>query len=142
LPEEERKNYYQTFIDSLIAKEEALKEKEEIEMQLSGMADSGFSTPRNTFGTQNNDDTFYYYNQTTRQYGIDGFKRLWGNRTLEDNWRLSNKTVVNRNTLASNASDTISTRSSDVYTVEYYTNRLPTQKEKLDSLVIERNFAN
>ena len=143
LPEEERRNYYQTFIDSLIAKEEALKEKEEIQIQLSGLANSGFSTPQNTFGPQNNDDTFYFYNQTTRQYGIDGFRRVWGNRTLEDNWRLSNKTVVKkRNTLANTVNDTISSRSSDVYTVEYYINRLPAQKEKLDSLVIERNFAN
>lgn len=142
LPEEERRNYYQTFIDSLIAKEEALKEKEEIQMQLSGLANSGFSTPQNSFGPQNNDDTFYFYNQTTRQYGIDGFRRIWGNRTLEDNWRLSNKTIVSRNSLANTANDTISSRSSDVYTVEYYINRLPTQQEKLDSLVIERNFAN
>lgn len=142
LPEEERRNYYQTYIDSLIAKKEALEEKEEIQMQLSGLANSGFSTPKNNFSPKNNDDSFYFYNQTTRLYGIDGFKRLWGKRTLEDNWRLSNKSVVKRSAIANTANDTISAVSSDLYTVEYYTDRLPAQKEELDSLVLERNFAN
>jgi tetratricopeptide (TPR) repeat protein len=38
---------------------------------------------------------WYFYNQTALTFGRTEFRRLYGNRVLEDNWRRSNKTTVN-----------------------------------------------
>ncbi len=37
---------------------------------------------------------WYFYNSTSMAFGLSEFKRLWGNRPLEDNWRRSNKQSV------------------------------------------------
>lgn len=34
---------------------------------------------------------WYFYNPSTKSHGFDEFRRVWGNRTLEDHWRRSNK---------------------------------------------------
>jgi tetratricopeptide (TPR) repeat protein len=34
---------------------------------------------------------FYFYNNTAVAYGKQDFRNVWGNRALEDNWRLSSK---------------------------------------------------
>jgi len=39
--------------------------------------------------------TFYFYNSNAVSQGYNDFKRRWGNRKLEDNWRRSNKTNSN-----------------------------------------------
>ncbi len=35
--------------------------------------------------------SFYFYNPTTVAYGKNEFLRIWGDRKLQDNWRLSNE---------------------------------------------------
>lgn len=37
---------------------------------------------------------WYFYNQSSLSLGQDEFRKKWGNRKLEDNWRRSNKTVM------------------------------------------------
>jgi hypothetical protein len=39
--------------------------------------------------------TFYFYNQAAISQGVNDFKRQWGNRKLEDNWRRSKKSGGN-----------------------------------------------
>ncbi len=34
---------------------------------------------------------WYFYNNTTRSHGFNEFRRVWGTRPLEDNWRRTNK---------------------------------------------------
>lgn len=41
-----------------------------------------------------NTGKWYFYNQTTLGFGFTDFKKNWGNRKLEDNWRRSNKETV------------------------------------------------
>ena len=38
-----------------------------------------------------NNSSFYFYNLSTRNKGYSAFKRLWGDRKLEDNWRRGEK---------------------------------------------------
>ncbi len=40
------------------------------------------------------DDTWYFYNQTAISQGEQEFRRVWGTRQLEDNWRRSSKTSI------------------------------------------------
>ena len=56
-----------------------------------GSADSFTS---GTTGTQSGTgarSTFYFYNTNALSQGFNDFKRKWGNRKLEDNWRRSSK---------------------------------------------------
>ena len=142
LPEDKRKEFYQVYIDSLISEQEKAKELEEYQSrQLSGLANNNFNVSQNTFVPQG--DEFYFYNQTTLSYGINEFKRIWGNRVLEDNWRLRNKTIITRQPTAEVKTDTTNSEASaDALSLEYYLSKLPTEKEKLDELKTERNFAN
>lgn len=43
----------------------------------------------------NQEGKWYFYNQAALTFGRTEFRRRWGERKLEDNWRRSNKTVVN-----------------------------------------------
>lgn len=145
LTDDEKKVFYQNHIDVLIIEQEKAKQREEFQNQISrrgGLVNNKFNVQQNSFGPQGGDG-FYFYNQTTLSYGINEFKRIWGNRTLEDNWRLSNKSIVVRKQAAKIKTDTTATaQNSDILSVDYYLNQLPTEKEKLDSLEIDRNFAN
>ncbi|MBQ2447957.1 MAG: tetratricopeptide repeat protein [Bacteroidales bacterium] len=38
-----------------------------------------------------NDDSWYFYNEAAKNKGKKDFERLWGRRSLADNWRLKNK---------------------------------------------------
>lgn len=47
----------------------------------------------NTTG-DNSGNSFYFNNPTAISAGLSTFKRRWGNRSLEDNWRLKNKNTT------------------------------------------------
>ena len=38
---------------------------------------------------------WYFYNQSSMTFGRSEFRRRWGERQLEDNWRRSNKSIIN-----------------------------------------------
>ena len=48
-------------------------------------------TPRIKEGSNSGGSNFYFYSSTTVAFGKQEFKKRWGNRKLEDNWRLSDK---------------------------------------------------
>ncbi len=52
--------------------------------------DNPFGQPDQAQGNAAN-NTWYFYNQAIVSAGISEFKRKWGNRPLEDNWRRSKK---------------------------------------------------
>ncbi len=77
-------------IDKLIAdyvKEEERRKQEERER----MAAANNSNQMNVANTNSN---WYFYNASTVAFGKTEFLKKWGDRPLEDLWRLSNKQVV------------------------------------------------
>ncbi len=42
-------------------------------------------------GNSGTGSSFYFYNSNAVSQGFNDFKRAWGNRKLEDNWRVSNR---------------------------------------------------
>ncbi len=80
------------FIDNLIEKvkqEEAKQKEEERQRQINIMFDANNNT-----NTQNaNTGKWYFYNPSTLGLGFSEYRRKWGNRKLEDNWRRKNKAV-------------------------------------------------
>ncbi|WP_053977082.1 type IX secretion system periplasmic lipoprotein PorW/SprE [Mangrovimonas xylaniphaga] len=84
--------------------------------------------------------TFYFYNPTTVSYGKNEFSKIWGDRMLQDNWRLSSNKVAKVDgaadvALAEGASE------SELYDPEFYLSKIPTDQKVIDSLIKERNFA-
>lgn len=91
---------------------------------------------------------FYFYNQNTLSFGRSEFKKRWGNRSLKDNWRLSEgKSKIgfgneeSEEEVASSEEEVVEEKIDPRYTVDYYLKQLPTDQKVIDSLGKERNFA-
>jgi tetratricopeptide (TPR) repeat protein len=139
LTKPEQELFYQKHIDSLKKIEEIAKIKLENSLKTT-----------NGFGVANNDNTvgksksgkFYFYNTSVAGFGKQEFKRAWGNRALDDNWRLSAKKSITKNPkkieilAAENTFDT-----SKKYELDYYISRIPSEKKALDSIILLRNDA-
>ena len=137
--EEERTAYFQDYIDKLKKAEE---EKKKLEEQKQSFADNEFASSRNNKGPRGGNDEFYFYNQTTVAYGKNEFRKRWGNRALEDNWRLFEKNVVVKTSAeAGVAEGTGDKGKEDAYSVAFYTAKIPTDEKVIDSIGKERNFA-
>ncbi len=83
----ERDAWVRKMIKEYTAEEERLK-KEEADRMLALQATSNFANV-NVNTTGSND--WYFYNQGLVSAGAIDFARRWGNRKLEDNWRISSK---------------------------------------------------
>lgn len=83
------------FIDKLIANVKANKDREKIDAS-KGMSNMGKSLENEQRYQQNisEEGNWYFYNQTALAFGRSEFKRRWGTRKLEDNWRRMNKARV------------------------------------------------
>ncbi|MEZ4818100.1 MAG: tetratricopeptide repeat protein, partial [Flavobacteriaceae bacterium] len=87
--------------------------------------------------------SFYFYNSSTVAYGREEFRKIWGNRKLQDNWRLSNSN--NRGTPEENNNEEVSVldgaSKSELLDPKTYLATIPTDEKVIDSLTKDRNFA-
>ena len=140
LPLDKQKEVVQKIIDKLIADEKAA---EEAEKKLA-----------NQNRPQNFDDNFdmmppigmapttgdwYFYNPTIIKSGVSEFRKKWGTRKLEDNWRRTNKTASLFNdetaTAATLQNDSLTKDSvglADNKTPEFYLRQIPVTKAQFD----------
>lgn len=110
---------------------------------------TGPTPPGPTSGGTSVQTNFYFYNPTTVAFGKNEFRKRWGNRSLKDNWRLSEmRTKIGfgddyEEEVASNegergeVEEVIDPR----FTVDYYLTKIPTEQKEIDSLAKDRNFA-
>ncbi len=168
MPDSERKIYFESYIAELKKKDEAkriLEEKEKEKLANVERNNSASSAPTavnpNSLGKPANMDTdgirppsgndavstFYFYNPTTVAYGKLQFKKMWGNRTIGGNWRLSAIKVANDAAMlndsineaeANKLKDTVVI---EKYTTAFYEKQLPKTPVAIDSIGKERNFA-
>ena len=74
---------------------------------------------------------WYFYNQAALTFGRTEFRRRWGDRRLEDNWRRSNRTIAATSFLTENNEETTKTGPDTVSAVmdykkpEFYLKNLP-----------------
>nr|WP_293303632.1 hypothetical protein [Allomuricauda sp.] len=140
MPETERKAYFEDYIAELKRKAEEEEEKKQQQ------AAAGFATFAKSKGGKQNQGKFYFYNVTSLGYGKNDFKTRWGDRTLEDDWRWSNKsrTLISEATgeFVGNDSSGENLTEDQRYSLDYYLDRIPTDVTEIDSLRTERNFAN
>lgn len=82
----ERNNYIDKIIDNIRKEEEKKRQEEEI-------ANMNSNLYNQEFGLNNQKVTgkWYFYNESVSKFGKAEFKKRWGDRPLEDNWRRSTK---------------------------------------------------
>lgn len=91
MSEKERNKIIDQFIQKVI-EEEKLKQQEEME-QANNLIFSNQQS-LNPLANQSSGGKWYFYNPSALAMGISEFKRKWGQRKLEDNWRRKNKAIV------------------------------------------------
>jgi tetratricopeptide (TPR) repeat protein len=76
-------------VEQLAREEEmrAMQDQQYNRMALNESQRTGFSADQS--------GSWYFYNQAAKGFGQPEFRMKWGNRSLEDNWRRSNKRVIN-----------------------------------------------
>ena len=82
--------------------------------------------------------SFYFYNSTTVAFGKQEFNKRWGNRRLEDNWRLSDKISKLENIEEEVAAPIAE---NDLYKPETYIALIPKDEKVIDSIKGDRDFA-
>ena len=133
LSEEELDRRINSYIEEYKRKK---KEKEEEEQKAKALAAS-MATMNRYDQFNSNQSNWYFYNNATVQIGQLEFKRIWGDRELADNWRLSHKEdefdFENTDSLAEEGKDPSDTtagksgksKPSSPETKEYYTKDIP-----------------
>lgn len=84
---------------------------------------------------------FYFYNAQTVGFGAAEFKRVWGERDLVDNWRLSDKKSNSNEEEALVKVEEEVVDQTKKYDVDYYLSKIPTNKKVLDSIGTHRDKA-
>ena len=170
MSETEKVAYYEKYIEKLKKEEkakEALAEKNaRIAENLKGnegadnqkdmngtdnpSGKTNITAPSNTSPTSSGKaSSFYFYNPTTVALGKTEFKKNFGNRTLQDNWRVaslsankSNKEDTKEDVVAEDEKgDKKDAVVEEKYSADFYISQLPESQTTIDSLAKERNFA-
>ncbi len=125
MPEAERK----ALIANLIKEEqEQQRNLENLSMQ-SGSGYYRSNRYRMGMGSNNSGGGWYFYNPQTVSYGKVTFQQRWGKRSLEDDWRRSNKNTISIDQMDQFNeiidSSQIVIREDDPLKEEFYTQELP-----------------
>jgi len=135
LSKEDQIQFYQAHIDKLKKQEELAKIRAENEKITTGDANGSNDNSSNPIG-----GTFYFYNPQVASFGKQDFKRTWGNRPLEDNWRRSDKKINRTESTVESLIGGATFDDKQKFDIDYYLNRIPQEKE-LDSITKDRNNA-
>ncbi len=138
MSEAEQLAYFTNYTSGL--KEQAVKDSLQAIKTEAKIANKEFYEKGKTASGPNKGSTFYFYNTSTVAYGKGEFRKIWGDRNLEDNWRLSSKrtsliqeedVVVAATPIAEN----------ELYLPQTYMAKIPSDQKVIDSLAKDRNFA-
>ena len=146
LPKADRLIYFENFVEELKA-----EAKQEAKRQKNAERNKGLVTVNNNIGGQQSTSrggapgqaaAFYFYNPTTVAYGKNEFIKIWGNRTLEDDWRWSvKKASAAASNNALNNALTANASNEELFDPQFYISKIPSAKKEIDSLLKDRNYA-
>ena len=151
----DRTAYFEKHIDKLKKEEEIAQKLAEKEARIKenqergdGKIDADTKPKKaNSLSASNgNEATFYFYNPTMVAFGQKEFQKIWGKRTLQDNWRLETSAAKKDDKEADEDDKGTDKDSKEAiveerFTPEFYIKQLPTSQTLIDSLSKERNFA-
>ena len=120
-------------IISQIIQAEVEKEREALEIERSKqqmMHESNRNGGRGEqFGNNTSGGKWYFYNPATLSFGLSEFRKKWGKRKLEDDWRRKDKKTSTTFEADSVASDSSGVENENTKDPKYYTEKLPKTKE-------------
>lgn len=131
LPESEQRKLIAKLIEDAEKEEERKAELEELRkvQELNKVLDDNSALTTGLSGA----GKWYFYNPQTISQGTKEFKRIWGSRPLEDNWRRKNKSS---NSFEEELPDTAKTGTDSTKVAEEIT---PEEKEKIEKLSDPKN---
>ncbi|WP_456129259.1 type IX secretion system periplasmic lipoprotein PorW/SprE [Tenacibaculum tangerinum] len=130
---DERTTFFEAHIEKL-KKEDEEKKQQLLNAQNFGSGFGGGSSMNN----RNNKGKWYFYNTQALGFGRAEFQKIWGNRPLEDNWRLSDKSIIAD---TKETEDEDATKINKKYELSTYVDAIPTDEKEITALVLERNDA-
>src|SRR5690606_8303152 len=143
LSENDRLAYFETFVEQLKTQVEEQKEKQEAQTRNQGLItvnNSGNAATSRAGGSTTQAVSFYFYNSTTVAYGKNEFIKVWGNRSLEDDWRWSTKSASNTSSNVSVNNVIASATENELFDPQYYISKIPSEERAIDSILKERNY--
>jgi len=117
-----------------VIQEEIKKEREELNEQRLRQQ-SMYNSNRNggrgeQFGGNTSGGKWYFYNPATLSFGMSEFRKKWGKRKLEDDWRRKDKKIANNFETDTSFTDTPSASTTNKKDPKYYLEKLPkTEKD-------------
>jgi len=129
MSDDQREEYFNTYILKLQAQKEQSKQK-----------NKNYGNSNSLDSNVNSDlALFYFYNQTAVAFGKNDFKNRWGNRRLEDNWRWSISPSSKADKKAKN--NDVSINKDSIFSANYYIGLIPKDPLIIDSINNQRNNA-
>lgn len=120
-----------------IIQAEIEKEREEAEnerIRQTRMLESGRNRGRNEqFGNNTSGGKWYFYNPATLSFGMSDFRKKWGKRKLEDDWRRRDKKTSNNFETEVITTDSSSTETQNTKDPNYYLDQLPKSDEDFEA---------
>lgn len=103
MPENERNTFINSIIDKITKAEAEGKPTDYSDRYNLGQY---YENERRFQGNIEQEGKWYFYNQTALTFGRTEFRRRWGDRKLEDNWRRANKTKIVPSQASGNTDET------------------------------------
>ncbi len=126
MPENERNKLISEIINEIVTAESEGKRSEYASRYSLGQY---YENERRFQGNIEQEGKWYFYNQAALTFGRTEFRRRWGDRPLEDNWRRSNKAMSAAGQTAENAetaaAGTDSSGVADYRKPDFYLKNLP-----------------
>ena len=121
-----------SIIQSVIDKEREEAESKRLKQQ--GIYESSIDRLRNgQFGNRTSGGNWYFYNPATLSFGMSDFRKKWGTRKLEDDWRRKDKKILNQIEIDSTSTDSVSKTAQNTKDPLYYINQIPKTKDDFKS---------
>ncbi|CAM1338981.1 type IX secretion system periplasmic lipoprotein PorW/SprE [Tenacibaculum aestuarii] len=130
---DERTSFFEGYIEK-IKKEDEEKQQRLLNLQNFGNSFGGGASINSSV----NKGKWYFYNTQALNFGRAEFQKIWGTRPLEDNWRLSDKSI---NTVENTSENAEGTKINPRYELSTYLDEIPTDEQVITNLVLERNDA-
>ena len=129
MTEKDRKQIIQTIIAELVK-----KEQEELRSQQNRFRGTNVRDGRaENFGNATSGGKWYFYNPATLSFGMSEFRKKWGKRKLEDDWRRINKKSFNTtDSDTSSLSSNKTNKTNNLKSEKYYIEQIPLTKEKIN----------
>ena len=131
LPKDEQNQMITQIIQDEVEKEREEAENERLRRQMS------YQNGRNggreeQFGNNTSGGKWYFYNPATLSFGMSEFRKKWGKRKLEDDWRRKDKKMTSSFEVDSTAIDSTAIATKNKKDPKFYLDQLPSSDEEFE----------